>query len=44
MEQGPEGYVVQLALIKDIGRKIAARLELDSVLDAAAHLVQECFE
>jgi len=33
----------QLALINDVGGKIAAVLELDSVLDRAAHLVQESF-
>lgn len=35
--------VAQLALINDIGSKIAAVLELDSVLDRAAHLVQQMF-
>ena len=34
----------QLALINDIGSKIAAVLELDSVLERAAHLVQETFD
>jgi PAS domain S-box-containing protein len=33
----------QLALINDIGSKIAAVLELDSLLDRAARLVQETF-
>ena len=34
----------QLALINDIGSKIAAALELDSVLDRTACLVQETFD
>ncbi|MCP4543842.1 MAG: PAS domain S-box protein [Chloroflexi bacterium] len=34
----------QLALLNDIGAKIAAVMELDSVLDRAAHLVQESFD
>jgi K+-sensing histidine kinase KdpD len=33
----------QLALLNDVGGKIAATLELDSLLDRAAHLVQEGF-
>jgi PAS domain S-box-containing protein len=33
----------QLALLNDIGGKIAAVLDLDSVLDRAAHLVRENF-
>jgi len=35
--------VTQLALINDIGGKIAAVLKLDSVLDVAARLVQDSF-
>jgi PAS domain S-box-containing protein len=38
-----EQRAVQLALLNDIGEKIAAVLELDSVLDRAACLVQESF-
>jgi len=38
-----ERRVAQLALLGDIGKKIAAVLELDSVLDRAAHLAQESF-
>jgi len=38
-----EQRVVQLALISDIGGKIAAVLELDILLDRAARLVQESF-
>jgi two-component system NtrC family sensor kinase len=38
-----EQRVVQLALLSDIGGKIAAVLELDSVLERAAYLVQESF-
>jgi PAS domain S-box-containing protein len=34
---------VQLALINDIGRQIAAVLDLDNVLNRAARLVQEAF-
>jgi PAS domain S-box-containing protein len=33
----------QLALLSDVGRKIAAVLGLEQVLDRAAHLVQESF-
>ncbi len=33
----------QLALINDIGSKVAAMLDLDTVLDRAAHLVQGMF-
>ena len=33
----------QLALINDIGSKIAAELELDSVLDRAAYLIHQSF-
>jgi PAS domain S-box-containing protein len=36
--------VAQLALINDIGSKIAAVLELDRVLERAARLVQETFD
>ena len=42
-EEALEQRVAQLALLNDIGEKIAAVLELDSVLDRAAHLVQESF-
>ena len=38
-----EQRAAQLALINDIGGKIAAVLELDSVLDRAAQLVQHTF-
>lgn len=34
----------QLELINDIGRQIAAELELDLLLDRAAHLVQQYFD
>ncbi len=34
----------QMALINDIGSKVAAMLELDSLLDQAAHLVQTTFD
>ncbi|MBU0678880.1 MAG: PAS domain S-box protein, partial [Verrucomicrobia bacterium] len=33
----------QLALLNEIGRRVAALLDLDEVLDRAAHLVQELF-
>lgn len=39
-----EQRAVQLALLNDIGEKIAAVLELDSVLDRAACLLQESFD
>jgi PAS domain S-box-containing protein len=39
-----EQRAVQLALLNDIGEKIAAVLELDSVLDRATCLVQESFD
>ena len=42
-EEAMERRAIQLALLNDIGGKIAAVLELDSVLDRAAHLVQEGF-
>ncbi len=35
--------VIQLALINDIGEKIAAVLELDAVMERTTHLVQESF-
>jgi GAF domain-containing protein len=38
-----EQRAVQLALLNEIGEKIAAVLELDSVLDRAACLVQDSF-
>ncbi|MFN2270732.1 MAG: PAS domain S-box protein, partial [Anaerolineae bacterium] len=38
-----ERRAAQLALLSDVGGKIAAVLELDSVLDRAARLVQESF-
>jgi PAS domain S-box-containing protein len=38
-----EQNVAQLALLNDIGGQIAAVLELDSVLDRTAHLVQKSF-
>jgi PAS domain S-box-containing protein len=40
-EEALERRATQLALINDIGGKIAAVLELDEVLDRAARLVQE---
>jgi len=39
-----ERRAAQLALINDVGGKIAAELELSSVLDRAARLVQERFD
>jgi PAS domain S-box-containing protein len=42
-EEVVEQRAAQLALLNDIGGKIAAVLELDSVLDRAARLVQESF-
>jgi two-component system NtrC family sensor kinase len=33
----------RLALLNDIGRRIAAELDLEQVLERAANLVQECF-
>ena len=38
-----EQRTAQLALLSDIGRKIVAVLELDSMLDSVARLVQESF-
>jgi GAF domain-containing protein len=42
-QQVLEQRATQLALVNDISRQIAATLDLDSVLDRAAHLVQEHF-
>jgi len=42
-DEALEKRVTQLALISDVGGKIAAVLELDSVLDRTARLVQESF-
>jgi PAS domain S-box-containing protein len=42
-EETLERRAAQLALLNDIGGKIAAVLELGSVLDSAAHLVQDSF-
>ncbi len=42
-EQALGRRAAQLALLNDIGGKIAAVLDLDSVLDRAARLVQESF-
>jgi len=42
-EKALEQRAAQLALINDIGRQIATVLELDSILDRAARLVQESF-
>ena len=42
-ERALEQRAAQLALLNDIGRQIAAELDLQSVLDLAAHLVQERF-
>ena len=43
-EDALERRAVQLALINDIGEKIAAVLELDLVLNRTAHLVQHRFD
>jgi len=43
-EEALEQRAAQLALINDIGEKIAAVLELDSLLDRAARLVRESFD
>jgi PAS domain S-box-containing protein len=43
VEERLERLAIQLALLNDIGGRIAAVLELDSVLARAAHLVQESF-
>lgn len=42
-EEALEQRITQLALLNEIGEKIAAVLELDNVLDRAARLVQESF-
>ncbi len=42
-EAALERRAAQLALLNDVGGKIAAVLDLDSVLDRAAHLVREGF-
>ena len=42
-ERALEQRVTQLAILNDIGGKVAAVLELDSVLDRTAYLVQESF-
>jgi PAS domain S-box-containing protein len=42
-EQALGRRAAQLALLNDVGGKIAAVLDLNSVLDRAAHLVQESF-
>jgi PAS domain S-box-containing protein len=39
-----EQRVAQLALINGIGRRIAAVLDLETMLDTAVHLVQETFD
>ncbi len=44
VEEMLEQRAIQLALLNDIGRRIAAVLDLDSVLDRAARLVQERFD
>jgi len=43
VEEALERRAAQLALLNDIGGKIAAVLELASVLDRAVYLVQESF-
>ena len=43
-EEALKRRAVQLALINDIGGKIAAALDLDEVLDRATRLVQESFD
>ncbi|MFQ6101604.1 MAG: GAF domain-containing protein [Anaerolineae bacterium] len=43
VEAALEQHAAQLALLNDIGGKIAAVLDLESVLDRAARLVQESF-
>ena len=42
-EQALEQRAAQLALLNDIGEKIASVLNLESVIDRAVHLVQESF-
>jgi len=42
-ERALEQRATQLAILNDIGGKVAAVLELDSVLDRTAYLVQESF-
>ena len=42
-EEALQRHAAQLALLSGVGRKIAAVLELESVLNTAAHLVQENF-
>ncbi len=42
-EEALQQHAAQLTLLNDIGGKIAAVLDLDSVLDRAARLVQESF-
>ena len=43
VEAALERRATQLALLSEIGRKIATILDLESVLNTAAHLVQESF-
>jgi len=43
VEEALQRRAAQLELLSDVGSRIAAILELDSVLDQAAHLVQERF-
>jgi GAF domain-containing protein/anti-anti-sigma regulatory factor len=43
VEEALERRAAQLALINDIGAQIAGVLELDSVLNRAAHLIHESF-
>jgi PAS domain S-box-containing protein len=42
-EEALQQRALQLALLNDIGRRVTAFLDLDDVLDRAAHLVQERF-
>ena len=42
-EQALEQRAAQLALLNDIGEKLASVLNLESVIDRAVHLVQESF-
>jgi PAS domain S-box-containing protein len=43
MQERLERRVAQLALLNDVGRRIAATLELDTILDRSTQLVQEGF-
>jgi GAF domain-containing protein len=41
---GPNHLVAQLTLINEVGKRIAAQLELEGILDTATRLVQENFD